>query len=161
MLDMSLKLPVFTSKEPDLVHDVCIRWHVRQHVAHALLAVKTRRSLQTAGQKETVVHLVLLRHRTRPLRSNSGAVCKGTTNESTPSSVVCVNLGEAKDVIEEETTCASLLGSSPLGNDTHAGSTTKVGTGEEAGTREHKTSFLSLLGRRQKRQRDSTSNTQR
>ena len=36
----------------------------------------------------------------------------------------CVCPGEAKDVIEEEATCASLLWSPPLGHDTHGGSTT-------------------------------------
>ena len=46
---------------------------------------------------------------------------------------MCANLGETKDVIEEEATCASLLGSPPLGNDTHGGSTTKKGVAEEAG----------------------------
>ena len=48
-------------------------------------------------------------------------------------SLVCVSLGEAKDAIEVEATCSSLLGSPPLGNDTHGGSTTKMGVGEEAG----------------------------
>ena len=58
---------------------------------------------------------------------------------------MCANLGETKDVIEEEATCASLLGSPPLGNDTHGGSTTKKGVGEEAGKRYGKTSFLPVL----------------
>ena len=44
-----------------------------------------------------------------------------------------MNLGEAKNVIEEEATCASLLGSPPLDNDTQGGSTTKKGVEEEAG----------------------------
>ena len=47
--------------------------------------------------------------------------------------------------IEEEATCASLLGSPPLGNDTHGGSTTKLGIGEEAGKSHGKTSFLPVL----------------
>ena len=47
----------------------------------------------------------------------------------TPWHSLCANLGEIKDVIEEEATCASLLGSPPLGNDTHGGSTTKKGVG--------------------------------
>ena len=59
-----------------------------------------------------------------------------TTTHHTP---LCANLGETKDVIEEEATCASLLGSPPLGNDTHGGSTTKKGVGEEAGKRYGKT----------------------
>ena len=46
------------------------------------------------------------------------------------SSPVCVSLGEAKDAIEEEAAYTSLLGSPPLGNDTHGGSTTKIGIGE-------------------------------
>ena len=47
---------------------------------------------------------------------------------------VCANLSETKDVIEEEeATCASLLGSPPLGNDAHVGSTTKKVVAEEAG----------------------------
>ena len=58
---------------------------------------------------------------------------------------VCANIGETKDVIEEEATCASLLGSPPLGNDTHGGSTTKKGVAEEAGERYGKTSFLPVL----------------
>ena len=58
---------------------------------------------------------------------------------------VCANLGETKGVINEEATCASLLGSPPLGNDTHGGSTTKKGVGEEAGKRYGKTSFLPVL----------------
>ena len=58
---------------------------------------------------------------------------------------VCANLGETKDKIEEEATCASLLGSPPLGNDTHGGSTTKKGVGEEAGKKHGKTSFLPVL----------------
>ena len=45
---------------------------------------------------------------------------------------MCVRPGEAKVAIEEESTCASLLGSPPLGHDTHGGSTTKQGIGEEA-----------------------------
>ena len=61
------------------------------------------------------------------------------------SSPVCVSLGEAKDSIEVEATCASLLGSPPLGNDTHGGSTTKMGIGEEAGESYGKTSFLPVL----------------
>ena len=48
-------------------------------------------------------------------------------------------------MIEEEATCASLLGSPPLGNDTHGGSTTKKSVGEEAGKRYGKTSFLPVL----------------
>ena len=61
------------------------------------------------------------------------------------SSPVCVSLGEAKDSIEVEATCASLLGSPLLGNDTHGGSTTKMGIGEEAGESYGKTSFLPVL----------------
>ena len=45
-------------------------------------------------------------------------------------------------MIEEEATCASLLGSPPIGNDTHGGSTTKMGIGEEAGESYGKTSFF-------------------
>ena len=63
------------------------------------------------------------------------------------SSPVCVSLGEANDAIEEEATCASLLGSPPFGNDTHGGSTTKMGVGEEAGESYGKTSFLPVLRR--------------
>ena len=63
----------------------------------------------------------------------------------TRSSPVCVSLGEAKDAIEVEATCASLLGSPLLGNDTHGGSTTKMGIGEEAGESYGKTSFLPVL----------------
>ena len=58
------------------------------------------------------------------------------------SSPVCVSLGEANDAIEDEATCASLLGSPPLGNDTHSCSTTKMDIGEEAGESYGKTSFL-------------------
>ena len=58
---------------------------------------------------------------------------------------MCVSLGEAKDAIEEETTCASLLGSPPHGDDTHGRSTTKQGVGEEAGESYGKTSFLTVL----------------
>ena len=58
---------------------------------------------------------------------------------------MCVSLGEAKDVIEEEATCASLSGSPPLGNNTHGGSTTKMGVGEEAAESYGKTSFLPVL----------------
>ena len=65
----------------------------------------------------------------------------------TRSSPVCVSLGEANDAIEEEATCASLLGSPPLGNDTHGGSTTKMGIGEEAGESYGKTSFIPFLRR--------------
>ena len=63
------------------------------------------------------------------------------------SSPVCVSLGEAKDVIEEEATCASLLESPLLGYDTHGGSTTKQGIGEEAGESYGKTPFLPVLRR--------------
>ena len=59
------------------------------------------------------------------------------------SSPVCVSLGEANDAIEEEATCASLLGSPPLGNDTHGGSTTRICIGEEAGGCHGKTSSQS------------------
>ena len=62
-------------------------------------------------------------------------------------SLVCVSLGEAKDAIEVEATCASLLGSPHLCNDTHGGSTTKMDTGEEAGESYGKTSFLTVLSR--------------
>ena len=48
-------------------------------------------------------------------------------------------------MIEEEATCASLLVSPPIGDDTHGGSTTKKGVGEEAGKRYGKTSFLPVL----------------
>ena len=48
-------------------------------------------------------------------------------------------------MIEEEATCASLLGSPPLGNDTHGVSTTKKGVGEEAGKRYGKTPFLPVF----------------
>ena len=54
---------------------------------------------------------------------------------------MCVSPGEAKDLIEEEATCASLLGSPPLGYDTHGGTTTKQSVGEEAG----ESSFLPVL----------------
>ena len=60
---------------------------------------------------------------------------------------MCVSLGEANDAIEEEASCASLLGSPPVGNDTHGGSTTKMGIGEEAGESYGKTSFLPFLRR--------------
>ena len=60
---------------------------------------------------------------------------------------MCVSLGEANDAIEEEATCASLLESPPLGNDTHGGSTTKMGIGEEAGESYGKTSFFPVLRR--------------
>ena len=60
-------------------------------------------------------------------------------------SLACVSLGEAKDAIEVEATCASLLGSPLLGNDTHGGSTTKMGIGEEAVESYGKTSFLPVL----------------
>ena len=56
-----------------------------------------------------------------------------------------MSLGEAKDAIKEETTCASLWGSPPLGDDTHGGSTTKQGIGEEVGESYGKTSFLPVL----------------
>ena len=62
------------------------------------------------------------------------------------SSPVCVSLGEAEDAIEEEATCASLLESPLLGNDTHGGSTTKMGIGA-AGESYGKTSFLPVLRR--------------
>ena len=61
------------------------------------------------------------------------------------SSPVCVGLGEAKDAIEVEATCASLLGSPPLGNDTRGGSTTKMGIRKEAGESYGKTSFFPVL----------------
>ena len=51
---------------------------------------------------------------------------------------------------EEETTCASLLGSPPLGCDTHGGSTTQQGIGEEAGECYGKTSFVPVLRRMSK-----------
>ena len=54
---------------------------------------------------------------------------------------VCANLGEIRDVIEEEATCVGLLGSPPLGNDTRGGSTTKKGVDEEASKRYGKTSW--------------------
>ena len=44
---------------------------------------------------------------------------------------MCVRPGDAKDAIEEETTCASLLVSPPFANDTHGSSKTKQGIGEE------------------------------
>ena len=44
---------------------------------------------------------------------------------------------------------------------TACGDQAQEGIGEEACESEHQTSFLSLLGRRQERQRDSTSSTQR
>ena len=55
---------------------------------------------------------------------------------------VSANLGETKDVFEEEATCASLLESPPLGNDMQDGSTTKKGVGEEAGKSYGENSFL-------------------
>ena len=58
---------------------------------------------------------------------------------------MCANLGETRDVIEEEATCVSLFESQPLGDDTHGSSTTKQGVGEEAGKRYGKTSFLPIL----------------
>ena len=64
---------------------------------------------------------------------------------TTPLAIMCASLGETRDVIEEETTCVSLLGSPHLGNDTHGGSTTKKGVGEKAGKRYGKTSFLPVL----------------
>ena len=48
-------------------------------------------------------------------------------------------------MIEEEATCASLLGSPLLDNDTHGGSTTKKGVAEEASKTYGKTSFLPVL----------------
>ena len=63
------------------------------------------------------------------------------------SSLVCVSLGEANDAIEEEATCASLLGSPLLGNDTDGGSTTTMDIGEEASESYGKTSFLTILRR--------------
>ena len=62
-----------------------------------------------------------------------------------PLSLVCVSLGEAKDAIEVEATSASLLESPLLGNDTHGGSTTKMGIGEDAGESCGKASFLPVL----------------
>ena len=60
---------------------------------------------------------------------------------------MCVSPGEAKDAMEEETTCASLLESPLFGHDTHGGSKTKQGMGEEAGESYGKTSFLPVLRR--------------
>ena len=56
-----------------------------------------------------------------------------------------MNLCESRNMTEKVATCASLLGSPPLGNDTHGGSTTNQGVGEEAGKRYGKTSFLPVL----------------
>ena len=56
----------------------------------------------------------------------------------------CVNLGGAKNVIEEAT-CASLFGSPPLGNDTHVVQRQKQCVVEEAGKGYDKTSFLPVL----------------
>ena len=88
VLGMSQKLPVFMPKEPQQVHFVCIRWHVRQHVAHALLMVMTRRCPQTAGQQAPVCSSGVFLNRTRPLSSNKSTVYKGTTDDGTSSSVV-------------------------------------------------------------------------
>ena len=57
------------------------------------------------------------------------------------SSLVCVSLGEAKDSIEVEATCAKPT----PGNDTDGGSTTKMAIREEAGESYGKTSFLPVL----------------
>ena len=58
------------------------------------------------------------------------------------SSPVRVSLNETNNTIKEEATCASLVRSPHLGHDTHGGSTTKMGIGEEAGESYGKTSFL-------------------
>ena len=60
---------------------------------------------------------------------------------------MCVRPGDAKDAIEEETTCASLLVSPPFANDTHGSSKTKQGIGEETSESYGKTSFLPVLRR--------------
>ena len=80
--------------------------------------------------------------RSRPAGREYAVGCGGPR-----SSPVCVSLGGASDAIAEEATCASLLGSPHFGNDTHGGSTTKMGIGEEAGESYGKTSFLPVLRR--------------
>ena len=56
-----------------------------------------------------------------------------------------MNLCESRNLTEKVATCASLLESPHLGNDTHGDSTTNQGVGEEAGKRYGKTSFLPVL----------------
>ena len=80
--------------------------------------------------------------RSRPAGREYAVGCGGPR-----SSPVCVSLGGASDAIAEEATCASLLGSPHFGNDTHGGSTTRMGIGEEAGESNGKTSFLPVLRR--------------
>ena len=58
---------------------------------------------------------------------------------------MCVSPGEAKDAIEEETACASVMESPTLGYDTHGDSTTKQDSGEEARESYGKTSFFRVL----------------
>ena len=55
------------------------------------------------------------------------------------------NLGETRDVIQEEAACASLMGSPPLGNDTHGNSMTKEGGREVANKKYGETSFFPIL----------------
>ena len=56
-----------------------------------------------------------------------------------------MNLGESRSLTERVASFAGLLGSPPLGNDTHGGSKSDQGVGEEAGKRYGKTSFLPVL----------------
>ena len=98
----------------------------------------------------SISHIFFVQVNCGPLRSpvqgQIGEVCTvDTSGNCTLMLHVCVNQGESRNLTDKVATCASLLGSPPLGNDTHGGSTFNQGVREEAGKRFGKTSFRSVL----------------
>ena len=74
-----------------------------------------------SGRQKHTQHTQHTTHNTHTTHTHTTHTQHTTLHTTLHTTDLCANLGETKDVIEEEATCARMLGSPPLGDDTHGG----------------------------------------